>query len=227
MRRSSQLPLTQTGRSREKIGFLLPHYVRVVCDGELHVVLNRTTSSVVTAGHSSTNSSWFASSRHKSGSRPSLKALVAKCPAADRYIKVIYENRKRRAQYLIPLVFYVGSWTMSRVEGAFIRVLSLAPCCSPGGPCASCALIVWDRSNVGRRRPTCVEKVARVAAELGHRLRCVFMVYNVGGHFPLAVSPPVVNSIFRCLRGGGGCPLGDNDPSHHFHVAHPVTRATT
>ena len=50
-----------------------------------------------------------------------FKALTEKYPKADQYMGVIYEDRKRWAEYVSPLAFSVGSWTTSRVEGVFLR----------------------------------------------------------------------------------------------------------
>ena len=46
-------------------------------------------------------------------------ALSKKYPKAENHLKVIYEDRVRWAEYVSPLAFSVGSWTTSRVEGAF------------------------------------------------------------------------------------------------------------
>eukprot|EP00904_Undaria_pinnatifida_P011765 jgi/Undpi1/7719/HiC_scaffold_23.g10192.m1 len=45
-----------------------------------------------------------------------FKTLTDKYPKADQYMGVIYEDRKRWAEYVSPLAFSVGSWTTSRVE---------------------------------------------------------------------------------------------------------------
>ena len=50
-----------------------------------------------------------------------FKILTEKYPKADQYMGVIYEDRKRWAEYVSPLAFCVGSWATSRVEGEFVR----------------------------------------------------------------------------------------------------------
>ena len=50
-----------------------------------------------------------------------FKTITEKYPKADQYMGVIYEDRKRWAEYVSPLAFSVGSWTTSRVEGVFLR----------------------------------------------------------------------------------------------------------
>ena len=50
-----------------------------------------------------------------------FKTLTEKYSKADQYMGVIYEDRKRWAEYVSPLAFSVGSWTTSRVEGVFLR----------------------------------------------------------------------------------------------------------
>ena len=50
-----------------------------------------------------------------------FKTLTEKYPKADQYMGVIYEDRKRWAEYVSPPAFSVGSWTTSRVEGVFLR----------------------------------------------------------------------------------------------------------
>ena len=52
-----------------------------------------------------------------------FNALIDKYPKAERYMRVIYEDRKRWAEYVSPLAFSACSWTTSRVEGAFLNVL--------------------------------------------------------------------------------------------------------
>lgn len=52
-------------------------------------------------------------------------ALIEKYPKAERYMMVIYHDRKRCAEYVSPLAFSVRSGTTSRVKGAFTSVLSV------------------------------------------------------------------------------------------------------
>ncbi|CBN76707.1 expressed unknown protein [Ectocarpus siliculosus] len=47
-----------------------------------------------------------------------FNALIEKYPKAEKYMQVVYDDRARWAEYVSPLVFSVGSWTTSRVEGA-------------------------------------------------------------------------------------------------------------
>lgn len=48
-----------------------------------------------------------------------FNALVDKYPESEKYMRVIYEDRERWAEYVSPLAFSVGSWT-TRVEGGFL-----------------------------------------------------------------------------------------------------------
>ncbi|CAB1116228.1 unnamed protein product [Ectocarpus sp. CCAP 1310/34] len=47
-----------------------------------------------------------------------FNALIEKYPKAEKYMRVVYDDRARWAEYVSPLMFSVGSWTTSRVEGA-------------------------------------------------------------------------------------------------------------
>ena len=55
----------------------------------------------------------------------SFDALIEKYPKAEICMMVTYHDRKRWVEYVFPPAFSVGSWTTSRVEGAFIRALSV------------------------------------------------------------------------------------------------------
>ena len=50
-------------------------------------------------------------------------AFVKNYPKAENYLKVIYDDRVRWAEYVSLLAFSLGSWTASRVEVAFPSVL--------------------------------------------------------------------------------------------------------
>ena len=70
-------------------------------------------------------------------------ALIKQYPKAERWMAVIYHDRKRWAEYVPPLAFSVGSWATSRVEGAFTSVLSVH--CPRGfskDPCTTSSLVV-------------------------------------------------------------------------------------
>lgn len=50
-----------------------------------------------------------------------FKELCERYPEAEPYLRVIYGDRHRWAEYVSPLAFSVGPWTASRVEGEWKR----------------------------------------------------------------------------------------------------------
>ena len=67
-----------------------------------------------------------------------FKTLTDKYPKADQYMGVIYEDRKRWAEYVSPLAFSVDSWTTSRVDSVFPRTVRVM---FPARPRATSSLL--------------------------------------------------------------------------------------
>ena len=72
-----------------------------------------------------------------------LDALVKKYSKAENYLKVIYDDRVRWAEYVSLLAFSVGSWTTLRVKGIF-RVPCRRPALFSAGPCLSCSEYLYN-----------------------------------------------------------------------------------
>ncbi|CAB1105779.1 unnamed protein product [Ectocarpus sp. CCAP 1310/34] len=51
------------------------------------------------------------------GKERKFNALIEKHPKAEKYMRVVYDDRARWVEYVSPLVFSVGLWTTSSVEG--------------------------------------------------------------------------------------------------------------
>ncbi|CAB1097936.1 unnamed protein product [Ectocarpus sp. CCAP 1310/34] len=75
-----------------------------------------------------------------------FNALIAKYPQTEKYMRAVYDDRTRWAEYVSPLVFSVGSWTTPRVEVQLLFRESSAPRrMHPRGVTLSttCRLLEW------------------------------------------------------------------------------------